>query len=111
MYNLNVCQLTDLGAVPNSVQGPWPKNQLPGWPSQKQPCTCMSDAASITIDGTTSYFRDFAGDTVTDQLNSQISKSSKFAGKTTGTCYVSYQGEPDCDDYPLLCYNPGDIIS
>ena len=106
MYNLNVCRLTDLGAVPNSLNGPWPDGQDPGWPSQAQPCSCMSDAASITINGNTSYFRDFAGSTVTTQLNNLIAENKNYAGSTTDTCYLSKKGAPDCVDIPGICFEP-----
>ena len=96
MYNLPVCRLYDLGGVPNSENGPWPDGVNPGWPSQAQPCSCMSDAASITINGNTSYFRDYAGDPITKQLNGQISRWSAYAGSEKESCYVSPKGTPDC---------------
>ena len=104
MYNLPVCRLYDLGVVPNSIAGPWPKWQFPGWPSQLQPCPCMSNDANVTIGGTTSYFRDFAGDAVTKQLNTLI----KQDGSQGTDCYVAAKGTIDCIDFPELCtFAPG----
>ena len=102
MYNLPVCILRDLGAVPNSIQGPWPEKQYPGWPSQTQPCSCMSDEASIEINGTTYYFRDFATNDTTTEFNTLI----KQAGGDGTTCYVVPKGEVDCNDSPdqEICY-------
>ena len=106
MYNLPVCQLYDLGAVPNSIAGPWPDGQKPTWPSQQQPCSCMSNDANITIGGVTSYFRDFAGDGVTKQLNSLIDKYPHINSNTGSTCYVAGKGQDDCTDFPELCFIP-----
>lgn len=108
MYNLPVCRLYDLAAVPNSIQGPWPKGQTPSWPSQTQPCTCMSDNANITINGITTYFRDFAGQGVTTQLNTLIKGSTRFGDTAIAdsTCYVAGKGDDDCTDFPSLCYVP-----
>ena len=103
MYNLPVCRLTDLGAVPNSIGGPWPFDQGPGWPAQASPCPCMSDAANITINGTTSYFRDYAGSGITDHLDKQITKYHRYAGSTTDTCYLSGPNQVDCADFLTLC--------
>lgn len=102
MYNLPVCRLQVLGAVPNSIAGPWPKKQYPSWPSQRQPCPCMSSDANITIGGTTSYFRDFAGDGITTQLNSLI----KADGAGSIDCYVAAKNTIDCVDFPELCTYP-----
>ena len=60
----------------------------------------MSDTASITIDGKTSYFRDFAGDPTTQQLKKLIN------GNVNDTCYVVAQGDTDCEDFPSLCWIP-----
>ena len=96
MFNLAVCRLYDLGAVPNSIAGPWPRDTYPGWPAQLQPCSCMSNDANITIDGTTYYFRDFAGEGITTELDLLI--------KHYGTdCYVTAKGTPDCYNFPELC--------
>lgn len=103
MYNLPVCRLYDLAVVPNSVFGPWPNGQYPGWPSQNYPCPCMTNDANITIDGTTSYFRDFAGDGITSQLNSSIEEAQ---GSQDSSCYVTAKGAIDCADFPDLCYIP-----
>ena len=94
MYNLPVCILSDLGAVPNSIQGPWPNEQFPGWPSQTQPCSCVSDEANIEINGTTYYFRDFATNATITEFNTLIKKAD--SGATT--CYVIEKGYPDCQD-------------
>ena len=96
MYNLPVCILRDLGAVPNSIQGPWPDHEFPAWPSQTQPCPCMSDEASIEINGTTYYFRDFATNATVTEFNTLIEK----AGNGGTTCYMYQKGIPDCNDYP-----------
>lgn len=96
MYNLPVCILHDLGAVPNSLNGPWTKPQFPGYPSQQQPCPCMSDDAQIVIKGTTYYFRDFATNATVTEFNTLIQKD----GNDGTTCYVSPKGIPDCNDSP-----------
>lgn len=96
MYNLPVCVLRDLGAVPHSIQGPWPESQIPGWPSQTQPCSCVSDEANIKINGTTYYFRDFA----TNATVTEFDKLIKDAYGSDTTCYVAPKGQPDCVDIP-----------
>lgn len=103
MYNLNVCRLYDLAAVPNSIHGPWPEGQDPGWPSQAQPCPCLSNDTIITIGNTTSFFRDFAGVNLTADLNYAIENSLENFG---GSCYVVAKGSPDCYDYPQECARP-----
>ncbi|KAF6223201.1 hypothetical protein HO133_000043 [Letharia lupina] len=103
MYNLPVCRLYDLGVVPNSVAGPFPDGQLPGWPSQTQPCTCMSEDANVTINGKTTYFRDFAGDPTTTEFNKLI----KEDGNLNSTCYVTAKNTLDCFKFPQLCHQAG----
>ena len=105
MYNLDVCRIYDLTAVPFAVYGPWtPTNVVPGWPAQRQPCPCMSDEANVTIGGVTTYFRDVAGSGVTDNLKSLI----KNSGNVDNTCPVVTKGGLDCTDFPNApaCYVP-----
>lgn len=59
----------------------------------------MSNDANITIDGTTYYFRDFAGEGITTELDSLIKQDGSY-----GTdCYVTPKGTPDCYNFPELC--------
>ena len=60
----------------------------------------MSNDANITIDGTTYYFRDYAGDGIVAQLNTEIS------GNKGNSCYVADKGAYDCNDFPSLCEWP-----
>lgn len=109
MFNFRVCRQYDLGAVPLSIYA-WPANEISlyaGWPSQIQPCTCLSDDANYTSsDGNTTYFRDFVGGNTTSLLQTEIMEKSKYAGGTTGTCYWYYEGTRDCEDFPELCHTP-----
>lgn len=109
MYNLPVCRLYDLGVVPNSVHGPWPTDdQNPGWPAQSLPCSCMSNDANFTnSNGMTTYFRDFAGDGITTQLNSSIEHAANYAGGTEFTCYVTGKNQYDCTDFLFECETVG----
>lgn len=66
----------------------------------------MSDDANIEVNGTTYYFRDFAGKNTTDYLNKLI----KQAGSDGTTCYVVEKGVLDCVDAPAQPYCLPDLV-
>ena len=101
MYNLDVCQIHDLGAVPNSIQGPWPNSQYPGWPSQTLPCSCFSKDANSTIGGQTLYFRDQADADITTVLSAAINTTQVVGSEDT--CYVTNRGNNYCYMHPGYC--------
>lgn len=67
VYNIPVCQLQDLGSVPQCLLA-GTLHTGTGFPCQIQSCPCMTDAANITVNGQTQYFRDFAGKGITDAI-------------------------------------------